>query len=105
MLVGDAAHAMTPNLGQGAALAMEDAWGLAEALARNKKDIPRALETYERRRRERVERVVMKSWLMGRAAHIRHHALRWLRNRYLRRIPEKRSEQDMLWLYQGIFVA
>ena len=105
VLVGDAAHAMTPNLGQGAAQAMEDAWVLAEALAQNKKDIPRALETYERRRRERVERVVKQSWLMGRAAHIRHPALRWLRNRYLRRIPEKRLEQDMLWLYQGIFAA
>ncbi len=33
LLLGDAAHAMTPNLGQGAAMAIEDAFALSDALA------------------------------------------------------------------------
>ena len=35
VLLGDAAHAMTPNLGQGGAQAIEDAWVLADTLAKH----------------------------------------------------------------------
>lgn len=55
VLVGDAAHAPSPSSGQGAALALEDAVLLARALAA---DGPVGLATYERQRRDRVERVV-----------------------------------------------
>src|SRR5579859_7450364 len=54
VLVGDAIHAVSPNAGQGASLAMEDAIVLAKCL----RDIPDhalAFATYERLRRERVE--------------------------------------------------
>jgi FAD-dependent urate hydroxylase len=49
-LVGDAAHAMSPNMAQGAGLALEDAIVLAETVSRG---LP--LEAYEARRRPRVE--------------------------------------------------
>ena len=49
-LLGDAAHAMSPQLGQGANLAMLDAMVLAEELARSD-DVTRALRRYENRRR------------------------------------------------------
>ncbi|APA99336.1 FAD-dependent monooxygenase [Nocardia seriolae] len=48
-LLGDAAHAMTPNLGQGANQALEDAVTLAVVLDRE--PVPEALATYDRLRR------------------------------------------------------
>jgi 2-polyprenyl-6-methoxyphenol hydroxylase-like FAD-dependent oxidoreductase len=50
---GDAIHAMTPNLGQGAALALEDAVILARSI-RKGIDIEKALREYERARRKRT---------------------------------------------------
>jgi 2-polyprenyl-6-methoxyphenol hydroxylase-like FAD-dependent oxidoreductase len=52
-LVGDAAHASSPNMAQGAAMALEDALVLADALAAEQ-TVERALSVYERRRAPRV---------------------------------------------------
>ena len=48
VLVGDAAHGMTPNLGRGACEALIDAVTLAELL--NSRPLPEALKAYNRRR-------------------------------------------------------
>lgn len=48
--LGDAAHAMSPQLGQGANLALLDAWTLGEAM-READSVPDALFSYSRRRR------------------------------------------------------
>lgn len=54
-LCGDAAHAMLPFSAQGAAMAIEDAYVLAECLAGAKRsEVPAALELYGRIRRNRV---------------------------------------------------
>ncbi len=55
-LVGDAAHASSPNMAQGAALAVEDALVLAEMLTADQ-PIDQALAGYEHRRKARVARV------------------------------------------------
>ncbi|WP_280415804.1 FAD-dependent oxidoreductase [Nocardia carnea] len=65
-LLGDAAHAMTPNLGQGANLAIEDAVTVAALLDRHR-DIPSALAEYDRLRRARVEPLQRLSRRMGAA--------------------------------------
>ena len=54
VLIGDAAHAMSPMMGQGGCMAIEDALVLAEEL-RSAGDIPAALAAYEKRRGPRVE--------------------------------------------------
>ncbi|MGW0807820.1 FAD-dependent monooxygenase [Nonomuraea sp. NPDC002799] len=57
IVIGDAAHATAPSIGQGAAMALEDAVVLAKCL----RDSPapgQAFTAYERSRRDRVERVV-----------------------------------------------
>ncbi|MEV6931964.1 FAD-dependent monooxygenase [Dactylosporangium sp. NPDC051485] len=64
-LVGDAAHAMTPNLGQGACLAIEDAVTLAGLLAQGL-PVSEALQRYDEQRRPRAELVVRRSWQAGR---------------------------------------
>lgn len=56
VLLGDAAHAMSPSAGQGASLAIEDALVLARSLARHT-DQTVALSNYERLRRPRVQRI------------------------------------------------
>ena len=53
-LLGDAAHPMSPFLGQGAALAIEDAVVLARCFAKAS-NTPQALQTYERARRPRAD--------------------------------------------------
>jgi 2-polyprenyl-6-methoxyphenol hydroxylase-like FAD-dependent oxidoreductase len=53
LLVGDAAHATSPNMAQGAAMAIEDALVLAECLS-EQPNLETALSAYEARRRPRV---------------------------------------------------
>lgn len=57
IMIGDAAHATVPQLGSGAALAIEDAVVLSEELAQNE-SVAQAFEQYMRRRYERCKRVV-----------------------------------------------
>jgi salicylate hydroxylase len=63
-LLGDAAHPMLPFLGQGAAMAIEDALVLARALAAFA-DPTEALERYERARRDHTSFVQMKAARQG----------------------------------------
>jgi 2-polyprenyl-6-methoxyphenol hydroxylase-like FAD-dependent oxidoreductase len=57
MLIGDAAHAVSPNAGQGASLALEDAMYLAKLL-RDCPDYATAFDRFEQDRKPRVERIV-----------------------------------------------
>nr|WP_285483258.1 FAD-dependent monooxygenase [Amycolatopsis sp. NBRC 101858] len=57
IVIGDAAHATAPSIGQGAAMAIEDAVVPARC-PRDSPSVETAFTAYERLRRERVERVV-----------------------------------------------
>ena len=57
VLVGDAAHATSPNMAQGAAMALEDALVLAECLT-EEDSVVAAISTYERRRHPRTDWVL-----------------------------------------------
>lgn len=57
VIIGDAAHAVSPSSGQGASLAVEDAVVLAQSL-RDASSTREALNVYETIRRKRVERIV-----------------------------------------------
>ena len=59
-LLGDAAHPMTPNLGQGGCQAIEDGLVLARALAK-RSDVPAALRSYESERIARTSPIVSRS--------------------------------------------
>lgn len=68
VLLGDAAHAMTPNLGQGACQAIEDAVTLGQCLKQTE-DLDAALTLYESGRIPHVSRVVEDSRRFGEVAH------------------------------------
>lgn len=57
VLIGDAAHPVTPYMGQGAALAMEDAVVLSRSLLDGSDDVTRAIERFESARIERTSTV------------------------------------------------
>jgi 2-polyprenyl-6-methoxyphenol hydroxylase-like FAD-dependent oxidoreductase len=57
VLVGDAAHAMSPSAGQGASVALEDALYLAKLLQKSSAEIENVFAEFERVRRPRVERI------------------------------------------------
>jgi len=109
-LLGDAAHALTPNMGQGAGMAMEDAVVLAEELAiasRGEKPVPAALASYVARRQRRVETVVRLSRQVGEEGQLSGALACWLRNRRVRRagrVPtrtEAALERLLAWPPRG----
>jgi 2-polyprenyl-6-methoxyphenol hydroxylase-like FAD-dependent oxidoreductase len=63
VLVGDAAHAMTSDLGQGACQALEDSVVLCATLADD--DVPRALARYDELRLPRTQRIAKASRVTG----------------------------------------
>ena len=69
-LIGDAAHATTPNLGQGAAQGIEDAFALANILNQDE-PVTTLLQKFEKQRRPKALNVVRTSWQMGRMIHHR----------------------------------
>jgi 2-polyprenyl-6-methoxyphenol hydroxylase-like FAD-dependent oxidoreductase len=84
-LLGDAAHAATPNLGQGAGQAIEDARILAYCLAHW--PVTAALRQYRDRRYRKASGVVTTSRRIGQLAHLRSAPLRGLRDGLLRLTP------------------
>lgn len=66
VLLGDAAHPMTPDVGQGACQAIEDAGSLGHHLA-HATSLPAALAAYERHRFPRSAMMQRRSWRAGRA--------------------------------------
>jgi 2-polyprenyl-6-methoxyphenol hydroxylase-like FAD-dependent oxidoreductase len=79
-LLGDAIHPTTPNLGQGACMALEDAVVLAASL-RDEPGVERALRGYEDARRARAAFVQEQSWWLGRIFQWEHPLLCWIRDR------------------------
>ncbi len=70
LLLGDAAHSMTPNQGQGAAMAIEDAVVLADLLNGRRGDhLDGLVERYRAARHRRVRRVQLDSRRIGALAH------------------------------------
>lgn len=84
VLIGDAAHAMTPNLGQGAAQGIEDVLVLVQQLecAANSSelDLRGALQRYQRIRKPRVRLIAFTSRFMGRMVQSRSRIVTLLRN-------------------------
>jgi 2-polyprenyl-6-methoxyphenol hydroxylase-like FAD-dependent oxidoreductase len=104
VLLGDAAHALTPNIGQGAGMAMEDAAVLAEELASGG-EIEHALGNYAKRRKPRVETVMRISREVGEDGQRTSALGCWLRNRRIERagrdVERSLAELERLLAFSG----
>jgi len=87
-LLGDAAHAMTPNLGQGACQALEDAVVLGQELRRSA-DLSEALQSYERRRVKRANQILLASRQMKNLTHVPYSWACFLRDQTLQILPNR----------------
>lgn len=88
VLVGDAGHAMEPNLGQGAGLALEDAVVLAHTLA-TAASVERALAAYSAARALRVAALSRQSRQIGRLAGLTQPTAVALRDLAMRATPSR----------------
>ncbi len=93
VLLGDAAHAMTPDLGQGGAQAMEDAATLTALVAPladgevSPSALDSALGAYDSLRRRRTQSIARRSRAVGRVAHVQSRIGVGIRDMTLRFTP------------------
>lgn len=85
-LLGDAAHPMTPDLGQGGAQAIEDGLALAACLG-NARDVPTALRTYEEHRLALAYGVMRRARRHYRISQLESPGACWLRDTAVKRLP------------------
>ncbi|MFJ8207974.1 FAD-dependent monooxygenase [Streptomyces sp. NPDC096033] len=97
--IGDAAHAMTPNLGQGGCQAVEDAVVLAHLLTRA--DVPAALAAYTRARLARTDAIRVRARRAGRVAALGHPVAVAARDLVLRAVPARASLRALDDLFNG----
>ncbi|WP_298553839.1 FAD-dependent monooxygenase [uncultured Algibacter sp.] len=97
-LIGDSAHATTPNMGQGACQAIEDAFVLSECL--NKYEITKAFSEYQKLRLPKAHQVVKASWLVGKMAHFKNPLLIGFRNQMLRLVPSSVNRKQNEQIFQ-----
>lgn len=87
ILIGDTAHATTPNMGQGACQAIEDALVLSQCLQKNA-EVKEAFEQFEQRRLKRTHWIVNQSWMFGKMAQWESPLLRGFRDTLTRLTPD-----------------
>lgn len=95
LLLGDAAHATTPNLGQGACMAMEDALMVAEEINRQPENMVSAFLAFEQKRVPRAHYIVNTSFRLGKLAQWENPVLTKLRNMLFRLIPDWVNEKQV----------
>ncbi|MBM7115113.1 FAD-dependent monooxygenase [Archangium primigenium] len=97
-LLGDAAHPMMPNMGQGACSAIEDGAVLARTLEETR-DVAEGLRRYAARRQDRTRWLQELSWRFGVVGQWRQPAAVWLREKAMRLAPASalRRQYTRLW--------
>lgn len=92
-LIGDAAHATTPNLGQGACQAIEDAYAFVKLLDAGF-SIDETFKHYEKIRLNKAHFIVNTSWRIGKMAHLENKFTISLRNAMMRNFPKSANKKQ-----------
>jgi 2-polyprenyl-6-methoxyphenol hydroxylase-like FAD-dependent oxidoreductase len=98
VLMGDAAHATTPNMGQGACMAIEDAAILSNLLGTTA-DVVGAFKTFEQKRIRRTTKIVNDSWQLGKMAQWDSPLMTSIRNVALSLIPKRVTDNQFKFIY------
>ncbi len=98
LLIGDAAHATTPNMGQGACMGVEDAWLVAKKLDESTGNVEAAFKQFENERLKRTHYIVNTSYKLGKVAQWESHLLGKLRNAAFRLLPASANEKQLVKL-------
>ncbi len=97
-LLGDAAHATTPNMGQGACQSIVDAYVLAECLSKSPNSA--AFEAFQKARKSSAHHVVNQSRLIGRISHWKNPIATFFRNTLLSLAPDRMNLAQLEKLFQ-----
>jgi 2-polyprenyl-6-methoxyphenol hydroxylase-like FAD-dependent oxidoreductase len=99
VLLGDAAHATTPNLGQGACQAIEDAYYLAACLS-DTPSVSEAFLAYQTKRKPKADFVINTSYQLGLLNNIGGALGYRLRNFLLKITPQYIGEKQFDYLFR-----
>lgn len=89
-MIGDAAHATTPNMGQGACQSIEDAYVIGKLLEKTK-NFNSVFEEFQKIRRKKVDYIVKNSWTIGKIS--QWEKRNQLRNFLMRSVPESMNQK------------
>jgi len=92
-LIGDAAHATTPNMGQGACQAVESALAFSLCLS-EEEDLEKAFAKYQKKRIAKANSITKMSWAMGKIAQTNNPVLALMRNIFAKATPELVSKKQ-----------
>jgi 2-polyprenyl-6-methoxyphenol hydroxylase-like FAD-dependent oxidoreductase len=98
VLMGDAAHATTPNLGQGACMAIEDAVVLSN-LVDSQADAEEAFRLFEEKRIRRTTKIVNDSWQLGKMAQWENPVMTSLRDLAISLVPKSVADNQFKFIY------
>jgi len=99
VLMGDAAHATTPNMGQGACMAVEDAVVLANLLE-GSSNPEEAFRLFEKKRIRRTTKIVNDSWQIGKMAQWENPIMASLRNVAISLVPKSVADSQFKFIYE-----
>jgi salicylate hydroxylase len=103
-LMGDACHPMLPYLAQGACMAIEDGYAVAQVLDQGRDNVADALMSYEQLRRERTARVQLLARARSAENHLREEAAMRARDERFARIRAQAAEgkhaYGIEWIYE-----
>ncbi|RAP28305.1 hypothetical protein DID76_04620 [Candidatus Marinamargulisbacteria bacterium SCGC AG-414-C22] len=105
VLLGDSIHPTTPNLGQGAGMAIESAYILADCFIK-KNNLKSAFIKYEKERQQRTAWITNQSWQFGKISQLENSFICTLRNSLVKLssiLPNKIKNRGMYQLCDPFF--
>ncbi|MDR0193495.1 MAG: FAD-dependent monooxygenase [Myroides sp.] len=97
-LIGDAAHATTPNLGQGACQGIEDVYVISKLL--EKVSLEEAFQSFTAIRRKKAHGIVCESWKLGQIAQFSNPIVTTARNTAFKLLPSFLKNKQIKMMFE-----